>query len=199
MPLEPSYLTHWQVIFELKSHNLPPLSIWFPSELLSQGSTWFLSNWVEGGKGKSLRAWGDSLWAESRWEWQGAQQWPLWNMILTVSHVSASPFLPSSLPHSQPNVIKSLHFLTCHSQPCPLHSDWPSISPPLLPGDHLGPLSLPGDVFQPSSYLPCQQHPLTASFLDFFYLPLQICASSFHPTLGCWLLSITATGSRTLW
>ena len=101
------------------------------------------------------------------------------------SHVAASPFLPSSLPHFQPNVIKSLHFLTCHSQPCPLHSDWPSISPPLLPGDHLGPLSLPGDVFQPSSYLPCQQHPLIASFLDFFYLPLQICASSFHPTLGC--------------
>lgn len=51
------------------------------------------------------------------------------------SHVAASPFLPSSLPHSQPNVIKSLHFLTCHSQPCPLHSDWPSISPPLLPGE----------------------------------------------------------------
>ena len=104
------------------------------------------------------------------------------NLVFTSNH---SPFLPSSLPHSQPNVIKSLHFLTCHSQPCPLHSDWPSISPPLLPGDHLGPLSLPGDVFQPSSYLPCQQHPLIASFLDFFYLPLQICASSFHPTLGC--------------
>lgn len=49
---EPSYLTHCQVIFELKSHNLPPLSIWFPSELLSRGTEAVYDSCLTGLKGE---------------------------------------------------------------------------------------------------------------------------------------------------
>lgn len=149
------------------------LSLWFPSELFVPRQYMILSNCWRGKRKKVLRAWGDVHWAESRWEWQGAHQWPLWNMILywfLPTHMLLPPFLSLSSPFSAQSD-KILHFLTCHFMPLPTPF-WLAqhLSTHFLPGDHLGPLSLRDVCFSPHLICPVSNI-LSLLSLRLFCLP----------------------------
>lgn len=132
---ESSYHTTRQVRFELKSHNLLSLSIWFhtdpcPKAVYDSCLTGLarIRESPSGYKGKFI-------------EWRaGEGSREHINELFEILSPPSFSFprhppgvAPSSLSHSQPNVVKSLHFLTCHSGFHSLHPDCPSISPPTTP------------------------------------------------------------------
>lgn len=198
--LESFYLIPRKVHFELKSHNLLPLSIWFHSDLLSQSSIWFLSNGLAGIR-ESPSGY-EGKFTESRAGGSGREYLNEIFEILSTASLSFLHHPPAvtlfSLPRSQPNLVKSPHFLTCHSLCSPLHSDFHKTLHPRTPLSSWGPwclvmtfsvlilLALPGTGSHYSHVIHC------LCFL------LQIC-SSFPPCPRCWPLKITSTGPHTFW
>lgn len=181
---------------ELKSHNLLPLSIWFHSDLLSQSSIWFLSNGLAGIRESPSGYEGE--FTESRAGGSGREYINKLFEILSIAslsfvhHPQAVTLFP--LPHSQPNLVKSPHFLTCQSLCSPLHSDFNKTLHPRAPLSSWGPWCLVVTF----SVLILLVLPATVSHYCLCFL-LQICSSSFPPCPRCWLLKITSTGPHTFW